>query len=166
MLTTVDRERLSVLFTEYDGPLQAWLRRRGISADVAQDAAAETWAILARVVPGRLDPARDSALAYLRVVAWHEALRTLDDSDAGGQLADRHADVHRQAEDRLELGEILDAVAHLSRGQQTALIGRMIGLSYDEIGTTAGHPSTSSVNTWANRHVTEGRKRLRNRLEG
>jgi DNA-directed RNA polymerase specialized sigma24 family protein len=62
-------------------------------------------------------------------------------------------DPRSEAQERLEARE---AVATLSRNQRTALTARVIGLSYAETGAATGR-----TYTWTNRHVSEGRKRLR-----
>lgn len=190
-MTTRGQDQLAQLYRDHHHAVHAFITRR-FGADIADDALGATWATLARIGTGRLEPGM--ARAFLRRVAWHEALKVIRHGAPRGHQApdsldatrsrgngdvcddrphpDPHADTERQALDRLELADTLDAIGHLSRGQQVTLIGRIIGLTYDEIGHAGGHPTSDRVrqqghaNTWANRGVREGRKQLRRELAG
>lgn len=171
---TAERSQLEAWYREHSDAVRRALRVQGFSEDVTEDACAEAFAILARVGTGRIDPERGPR-AWLRKVARNAALDlvghgqeqavSLDAERAcggggkgpvtlGETIPDTGPDVVEQLADR----ETLDAIGYLSRGQRTALLGRMAGLSYDEIAEQTGH-----TYTWVNRHTTEGRKALRDR---
>lgn len=170
-----DREQLAAWYMQHARPVQRALRAQGFSVEVVEDACAEAFTVLTRLGVRHIDQAC-GPLAWLRTVARHEALRlsgagrpqpvSLDaeqSSGGGGEgtpvtladrIPDRRVDVERQVADR----NALEAIGYLSRGQQTALVGRLAGFTYDELADRTGH-----TRTWVNRHTTEGRRALRDR---
>lgn len=131
-------------------------------AEVLQDACQDAWLAYLRH-RSRLEPepigwlcvvARRLVLAEIR---RHQARQLSADqlAEAGWEPASRADDVPTCAEAR----EALRELAELRPSRRRALIGRAIGLSYHELAEATGTTYTA-----VNRHVTEGRGELRERL--
>src|SRR5207248_11465148 len=95
---------------------------------------------------------------WLVTVAWHEALALLrkgrrerSSTEAGENVDDRF-----DLELALAAREALALLQALTANQRRALALQAAGYSYAELAAIAGKSLT-----WANRHVTEGRARLR-----
>jgi DNA-directed RNA polymerase specialized sigma24 family protein len=118
-------------------------------------------------------PERDHAAAWLTVVARHEAWRLAAQETAstipspvgarpwtGADLAEQVLDP-RDTELMLDCQKALQALAGLPWRQRTAVSLHAAGYRYGEIAELTG-----TTYTWVNRHISEGRARLRRRAEG
>jgi RNA polymerase sigma factor (sigma-70 family) len=137
--------------------LIAAVRRQVHSAlDVTEDACSFAWMTLLR--RSDVDPDDPRTFSWLVTVAvregWQMAAREHGvslDAETTAEPAGP-TDVESQAIARDELA-LLD---QLNENQRNALVAAAAGLSYDEIAAFYG-----KTYTWVNRHITEGRARLR-----
>jgi DNA-directed RNA polymerase specialized sigma24 family protein len=127
------------------GPrLVRWLRRY---TDQPEDAAAHAWEVLWRH-RARIDV--DGAIAYVHVVARHEAYRL------GRSHAVDVAELIPDPRDAYAELEAMDLLDRLPWHQRTALVARALGIGYDELAEQLGR-----TYTWVNRHTAEGRAAVR-----
>jgi RNA polymerase sigma factor (sigma-70 family) len=146
------------LFREHDRQLYRAVRRRfgpSVPDALIEDACASAWTI----AWAKHEHVRDeNPVGWLITVAWHEALALLRKrgrevcSGALPELAVAEHDPQANAEAR----ECLEFLAELNPNQRLALSLRAAGLGYREIAEVTG-----KTITWTNRHITEGRARLR-----
>ena len=145
--------------------------RRAVNAPEAliEDACQLAWTQLLIYQP---EP-RENVLAWLTVVARHEAYRLARDykralpassvttTDEEGRSSEFDPDHVRGPERDPLLGhdarEALAALAGLKPAQRTALALKIAGYKYKEIQELCG----GKTYTWVNRHITEGRAALR-----
>jgi DNA-directed RNA polymerase specialized sigma24 family protein len=126
--------------------LVAWLRP--VVGDEAEDAASFAFLQLCR---HRRRLSEGNIEGWVFTVARHRAF-TLR----------RHREVPSESvrathdDGGFELVEAMDALSHLGSFQQTALMCRMLGLSYEQACEATGRSYT-----WVNRHTSEGRAALR-----
>jgi RNA polymerase sigma factor (sigma-70 family) len=131
-------------------------RFRGSLPDaLVEDACASAWAI----AWAQRERVRDeNPMAWMVTVARHEALALLRKRrhelpvDGGTDRPGNGAD----PELALAARESLELLAQLSPNQRLALSLRTAGFRYQEIAEVTG-----KTYTWANRHISEGRARLR-----
>jgi len=146
------------LFAAHHGELVNQLARRlGGDRDTAEEACALAWLQLLRVQPER----SESIGGWLYVTAKHEAWRLyrLRSRDGGGthdRLLERTGPAGRDPYEQLAERDQIRLLAHLSPAQRRVLCLVATGHSYKEICVATGH-----TYTWVNRHITEGRARLR-----
>jgi RNA polymerase sigma-70 factor (ECF subfamily) len=149
---------VEALFREQDAHLRRTLRRRFNSAvpDVLiEDACASAWAIAWKrrdAIP------EENPVGWLVVVARNELLGLLRQrraetpaeppASAGAPMAD--------PELALERREAVELLNGLGVNQRVALTLRAAGFSYREIAAITG-----KTHTWTNRHISEGRARVR-----
>lgn len=144
--------------------------RRAVRAPEAliEDACQFAWLALCRH-----QPERDNVLAWLGVVARHEALRLVGQwkrltpassvsiTDERGNRQEFDPDLtpapERDPLDALDARATFDALAALKPAQRSALALKAFGFSYREIQRLCG----DRTYTWVNRHITEGRAALR-----
>jgi RNA polymerase sigma factor (sigma-70 family) len=148
---------VEALFREHDQYLKRVLRRRfdaSVPTAVIEDACASAWAI----AWAHRERVRDeNPVAWLVTVAWREAL---------AQLRKRRPETSTESleaftgdgdpEAAFEARERLELMRRLGPNQRLAVGLRAGGFSYDEIAELTG-----KTYTWTNRHVSEGRVRLR-----
>lgn len=145
--------------------------RRAVQAPEAliEDACQLAWLQLLLYQP---EP-RENVLAWLTVVARHEAYRLARDSkrslpassvtvtDEEGNTTELDPDFAPGPDRDPLLGhdarEALAALAELKPAQRTALALKVAGYKYKEIQELCG----GKTYTWVNRHITEGRAALR-----
>jgi RNA polymerase sigma factor (sigma-70 family) len=157
------------LFARHNEALRRAVARRVRAPEaVIEDACAFAWLQLLRC-----QPRRDTALAWLRAVAVHEAWRLARQQRTEAAIdttADpaRERDTSRELavatlvelgatlEQRLDAREALRALAALPDRQRRALQRKVAGLSYQEIAA-----EQDSSTTAVNRHLTRARRRLR-----
>ena len=148
--------------------------RRAVKAPkpLIEDACQLAWLQLIRYQP---EP-RENVLAWLTVVARREAYRLLLDYrratpasdvvsvDEEGRREALDIDELRAAErdplGPMQMRELLAAMAALRPAQRRALALKVAGFSYKEIQLLCG----GKTYTWVNRHITEGRAALRERV--
>jgi RNA polymerase sigma factor (sigma-70 family) len=146
------------LFREHDLQLYRAVRRRfdaSVPDPLIEDACASAWIIAWAKHEHVRD---DNPVGWLITVARHEALALLRKrgrevcSEGLPELAGAEHDPHANiaARERLEL------LAELNPNQRLALSLQAVGLGYREIAAVTG-----KTITWTNRHITEGRARLR-----
>lgn len=122
----------------------AYALRRGVEHASAEEIVAETFAVLWRRMNDAQDP--DSLLPWLYGVA----ARILANQRRGAArrerlskrlqaLAPRHHEDESRALERLEVGAVIDALGHLSAGEQEVLLlAAWEGLSHREIASVLG----------------------------
>jgi RNA polymerase sigma factor (sigma-70 family) len=146
------------LFREHDLQLYRAVRRRfspSVPDALIEDACASAW-VIAWAKHERLR--EENPVGWLITVAWREALALLRKrgrevcSEGLLELAGAGHDPHAKAEAR----ECLELLAELNPNQRLALSLQAVGLGYREIAEVTG-----KTITWTNRHITEGRARLR-----
>jgi len=157
MATGDHTSKVNRLYEREANHVIATVRRQIHSAlDVAEDACSFAWLTLLRRPD--VDPDDPRTFSWLVTVAvregWRMAARehgvSLDDEAIAEPAGS--TDVESQAIARDELA-LLD---QLNENQRKALVAAAAGLSYDEIAAFYG-----KTRTWVNRHLTEGRMRLR-----
>lgn len=145
------------LFRRHNHPLVALVQRRlGVSREVAEDACALAWLQLLRRQPGR-----ERIVGWLYTVAKHEAfalLRRTRRESPDDEVAARPDGL--DLDDAIEARRALRLLDWLKPQQRLVLRLRMEGHSYASIQACTGQSYT-----WVNRHVTEGRRALRERLD-
>jgi DNA-directed RNA polymerase specialized sigma24 family protein len=154
----VDVERL---YREHSDDLLRALRNRFTRASVPdaliEDACGQAWAIAWRQ-RGQIEA--DNPLGWMVVVATHEAYALLrkrrleapDEFINGDAAAARRGD----PELALEAREALEALCKLKPHQCLALGLKAAGFRYQEIQAITGRSYT-----WVNRHVSEGKRALK-----
>ena len=158
------------LYNCHNRPLLA-RTRRAVKAPEAliEDACQLAWTQFLRYQP---EP-RENVLAWLTVVARHEAYRLLRDykratpasdvvtTDDEGRTTpfdpDQAAGPERDPLGGIELRQMLEGLAALKPAQRTTLALKAAGFTYKEIQRLCG----DKTYTWVNRHITEGRAALR-----
>ena len=162
-MTAAELERLA---REQRGLLLAMAQRRARTRADAEDAVQEALAIAFAVRERIRAP---TALAYIAVIAQHEASRlrrhadrcwSLDEPVPGTDGAGAYevlADP-RQVDPDAAL-DVLSALRHAKPDHARALLARMLGWRYHEICDAFGWTYTKT-----NRCVTEGRAQLRQRI--
>jgi DNA-directed RNA polymerase specialized sigma24 family protein len=148
---------VEALFREHDQYLHRVLRRRfdaSVPTAVIEDACASAWAIAWAHRDRVLD---ENPVGWLVTVAWRETLallrkRRVEASSAVPLTFARDGD----PEAALEPREGLELVAQLGPNQRLAVGLQAGGFGYQEIAELTG-----KTYTWTNRHVSEGRARLR-----
>jgi RNA polymerase sigma-70 factor, ECF subfamily len=148
---------VEALFREHDQYLHRVLRRRlRGSAPMAliEDACASTWAIAWK---HRERVPEENPVGWLVTVAWREALAQLRKrgAETSAELPLAYA-CDGDPEAAYEARERLRLLARLGPNQRIAVGLRAGGFSYDEIAELTG-----KTYTWTNRHINEGRARLR-----
>lgn len=149
---------VEALFREQDAHLRRTLRRRfnwAVPDATIEDACASAWAIAWRRRHAIPD---ENPVAWLVVVARNELLgilrkrrgETLSEPPAGliDPLADPEVALHRRF--------TLELLTELNPNQRLVLTLGAAGFSYCEITELTGR-----TYTWTNRHISEGRARLR-----
>ena len=146
---------LERLHREFNPILLRRLLRVGAWPADAEEAAAEAWRIL-----WQNGCSLDNPMGWLTVVARHELFR-LWRNRSGERLTDRPFEPGRSCDDDChhEALDLLRAIAQLKPQQRYVLSRRLAGLSYAEAQAESG-----ATHTWVNRHLTEGRSALRERL--
>jgi RNA polymerase sigma factor (sigma-70 family) len=146
------------LFREHDRYLYRVLRRRfspSVPDALIEDACASAWEI---AWTHRERIREENLVGWLVTVAWREALALLRKlrneacSDAVCLEVGRDSDL----ELALEAKASLELLAQLPPNQRLALTLQAAGFGYREISEATG-----KTYTWTNRHLTEGRARLR-----
>lgn len=164
-------ETYEQLFREYNTKLVRLLAhgQRGSCLMLAEDAASFAWMTLwTRREADDVD--LETVRGWLFTTAKHKLWRMLDkrevNAEPGTLFAVLTAPEHDPL-DRLEAHEQLGHLADLKYAQQRALVLQAQGYSYHEIGAMFGHPTPVGVvnNTWANRHIREGRDALRKAIQ-
>jgi RNA polymerase sigma factor (sigma-70 family) len=161
------------LFRRLNPALVRMVERRVGRSPVVEDACSFAWQ---QLVAGRADHVPHGKLgAWLYVVATREAWRlmgretamppvgTADVADDGQTAVERvpdAADVEAQALAAVESDHVREALGRLKASQRLVLLLRARGYSYDQIGEATGR-----TYTWVNRHLAEGKRRLRQLLE-
>lgn len=155
------------LYREHHEPV---LRSLSRSLPDPEDALQAAWLTLAAKPDSYLQP--DTIRGWLAVVARRHQLEQLERATATdtGELPydlGHEPDHAAMIDTGDEWARLREALEQLKPSQRYAITALALGLSYHEIGAGAGHPTTPgrTVNTWANRHVTEGRRALREALE-
>jgi RNA polymerase sigma factor (sigma-70 family) len=154
---------VEALFREQEAHLRATLRRRfnyTVPDVLLEDACASAWAI-AWAHRDRIP--EENPMGWLVVVARNEAfalIRRRGRERYGEPPADQPAESH-DPELAFRAREQLDLLSRLSPNQRLALGLRAAGYRYDEICELTG-----KTYTWTNRHVSEGRARLRELAAG
>jgi RNA polymerase sigma factor (sigma-70 family) len=149
---------VELLFREHDQYLRKVLRHRfdaSVPTAVIEDACASAWAIAWT----KRETVHDgNPLGWLVTVARREVLADLrrrrreTSSEDALPIDVRTGD----SEAALEARQSLALIARLSPNQRLALSLQAGGFHYQEIAQLTG-----KTYTWSNRHVTEGRARLR-----
>jgi len=129
--------------------------------ELIEDACQTAWAILLRTQPDR-----HAIVAWLRVVAIHEAYRLSAIERRETRLPNRRAD-HRDGEDlvadphtledALEALEALRALAALPARQRVDLTLKVAGYTYEEIRILTGARTFTNVN----KSLVKARRRIR-----
>src|SRR4051812_42174733 len=145
------------LFRLHHQRLVAGLQGRfGISREMAEDAVAFAWMQLIRS-----EPAHENVVGWLYTVAKHEALALIRAASRELAVEEPHPGHSAPAPAHiLKTRKALALIDQLKPQQRTVLRLRMAGLTYQEICRRTGH-----TYTWVNRHITEGRRALRKRIE-
>ena len=149
---------IEALFREQDAHLRRTLRRRfncAVPDVLIEDACASAWAI-AWARRDRIP--EENPVGWLVVVARHELLSLLRKRHAE-TLAEPPASTGAPVADpelAFEIGERFRLLGRLGDHQRVVLTLRAAGFSYTEIMELTGR-----TYTWTNRHVSEGRARLR-----
>lgn len=169
--------RVEELFRAYNGLLVSDVLRTYGDADLAEEAASYVWeALLGRPEPRGLG--KMYVLTCVRREAWRIMERgrfrrdqlaragltrvQLDllicdgDFEQGEIIAAPGPSVEELALDRIEARKILEEVAGFTEAQRRPWPGYLMGGSYEEIGDLEGISRTA-----VNRHLTEGRARIR-----
>lgn len=143
------------LFREHHQDLVARLvRRLAIPEDLAEDAAARAWErLLIRRPTGHVE-------GWLYTVAKHEAFDLMAQCRREIPVASTSRNEGRDLASVLEARRSLRLIAQLKPQQREVLCLRAQGHSYDSICRVTGRSYT-----WVNRHLTEGRRELRERIE-
>jgi RNA polymerase sigma factor (sigma-70 family) len=146
------------LFRQHARYLQRVLRRR-FDQSLIEDACASAWAI---AWTHRERIADQNLIGWLVTVARREALRLLRrrGSEISVEALSELAGHRDEIELAVEARECLALLRQLGPNQRLALSLRVAGFGYREIVELTG-----KTHTWMNRHVAEGRARLR-RLAG
>lgn len=136
--------------------VRARFSRTSVPDAVIEDACAQAWLIAWRHRE-RIEP--DSPIGWLIVVAVNEVLALLRKrrGEACAELSESDGtsligDIDRA----LEFQDLVTALAGLKPQQQTTLLLKAAGFRYDEIERITGR-----TYTWVNRHISEGRRALR-----
>ena len=149
---------VEALFREHDRYLHRVLRRRfdsSVPSALIEDACAAAWAM----AWAHRERVRDeNPVGWLVTVAWREALALLrrreGETSSNARLA--LAGYGHDPEAALAARECLQLLTRLGPNQRLALGLQAGGFGYREIAELTGH-----TYTWTNRHLTEGRARLR-----
>ena len=147
-------------------------RRDGVPEAVAEDCASFAFLQLCRRQPIRCE----RTPGWLRTVArheaykWHRLIRRFPSLDEGPLRTDSDGGERVSAADRVrapvdmdlavEAREALRSLAGLGDRRRVALTLKVAGYSYQEIQELLGVSYT-----WVNRHITEGRAKLRERAQ-
>jgi RNA polymerase sigma factor (sigma-70 family) len=149
---------VEVLFREQEAHLRRTLRRRfnaAVPDALIEDACASAWAIAWR---RRERIPEENPVGWLVVVARHEALALLR-KRRGESAAEPPASIAAPDGDpelALEAREAVELLTGLGTNQRVVLTLQAAGFSYAEIAAITG-----KTYTWTNRHLREGRARLR-----
>jgi DNA-directed RNA polymerase specialized sigma24 family protein len=152
----VDVERL---YRESADHLQRIVRNRfqrdSVPDGLIEDACAEAWAIAWRH-RGRLEA--ENPIGWVIVVAVNEVLALLRKRrhERAEELAPETVAEAGNPDLALDFSELIGAVANLKPSQRTTLLLQAAGFSYAEI-----QQLTGQTYTWVNRHITEGRRAMR-----
>jgi RNA polymerase sigma factor (sigma-70 family) len=128
-------------------------RRFGCSLDDAEDAVQVAFMRLIEYRP------EGNVGGWLFTVAKHELFRRLRDLKREQPEADAQNETTSDL-DRLEATQVLALLGELKPQQQRCLTLQALGFSYDEI-----RDLTGQTYAWVNRHLTEGRRALRELAE-
>jgi len=150
------------LYRRHDRALQrAVAHAVNAPRELIEDACQTAWAILLRTQPDR-----HAIVAWLRVVAIHEAYRLSAIERRETRLPNRRAD-HRDGEDlvadphtledALEALEALRALAALPARQRVDLTLKVAGYTYEEIRILTGARTFTNVN----KSLVKARRRIR-----
>lgn len=153
---TAHGDEAKLFAAHHDDLVNQLARRLGGDRDTAEEACALAWLQLLRVQPER----SDALGGWLYVTAKHEAWRLYRTrtaaTGADRVLAEHTGPAARDPYEQLTERDQLRLLAHLSPAQRRVLCLVATGHSYKEICAATGH-----TYTWVNRHITEGRARLR-----
>jgi DNA-directed RNA polymerase specialized sigma24 family protein len=123
---------------------------------MAEDAVAFAWMKLVRN-----QPQHDNIVGWLYTVAKHEAFALIRTAARYQPAEEVEPDERAPAPARvLDARRTLALLDRLKPQQCLVLRLRMAGLSYREICQCTGH-----THTWVNRHITEGRRALRDLID-
>lgn len=152
--SAADAERL---FREHHIRLVAQLRRHlDVPNDLAEDACARAWEQLLRY-----EPAGEEVIGWLYTVAKHEAFTMIARRNRETPLEELAQRPAGDLEAVVEARRTLHLLGELNPRQRQVLRLRAQGHSYASICQATGH-----TYTWVNRHMTEGRRALRRRMDG
>jgi RNA polymerase sigma factor (sigma-70 family) len=149
---------VEALYREHSDYLKRCLRRRlspSASDALIEDACATAWAIAWRK---RREVHEGNEIAWLVTVAWHEALALIKRGRRETCVDAPHERAATSGDPELALAarDALELLADLTPNQRSVMALRIAGLSYAEIARATGR-----TYTWTNRHISEGRARLR-----
>jgi DNA-directed RNA polymerase specialized sigma24 family protein len=150
----LDPKAKEELFREHHESVLRKLQRIGIPLAIAEDAASFAWLMLLQ-----RDPNPDTAVGWVHIVARHEAFALLKRSKRE-QPNDDVCTLAGAAPDPELARQALELTAQLKPQQRLVLRLQMHGYSYEEMCRITGR-----TYTWVNRHITEGRRALRQLLQ-
>jgi DNA-directed RNA polymerase specialized sigma24 family protein len=149
----LDRKAKEDLFREHHESVVRKLQRIGIPRVIAEDAASFAWLMLLQ-----RDPNPETAVGWVHIVARHEAFALLKRSKRE-QPNDEICTLAGAAPNPGVARQALELTERLKPQQRLVLRLQMHGYSYEEMCEVTGQ-----TYTWVNRHITEGRRALRQLL--
>lgn len=155
---------IRALYEQHNEGMRRVLRRR-FSPEIVDEALSRTW-LIACEHADQLAPMVNQA-GWLRTVAKHEALAIIKHESRTVSEGERRIAMPNVTtkEDSVvtavHLREVLTHLQALAPNQRCAIAAKAVGVSHGEVNDLRGTSSASGASTWLNRHVSEGRKALR-----
>ena len=154
--TSIAHDGDALFRRHHDRLVRSLQGRLGVSRELAEDAVAFAWMQLVRKPPDYGDP-----IAWVYVVAKHEAFALIRAARRSELIQRIDSDATAPPPARVVEGRrALALLDRLKPQQRIVLRLRIAGFSYHEISQRTGH-----TRTWVNRHITEGRRALRQLIE-
>jgi len=154
----VEHDQAAELFRrEHEALVRRLQSRLGVSRELAEDACALAWLQLIRV-----RPRRDRIGGWLYTVAKHEAFALIARSRREVAVEDLCASASAiELDGVVDARDVLRLIDELKPQQRLVLLLRAQGHTYRSICDITGR-----TYTWVNRHISEGRRALRELAHG